>query len=344
MDALSSERQGSAGPSQQHPPQSSPQYQPRTRTTSHPTNTFPRPDLDREHQQQDREPRAEQRPEPQYQQPQPNSRHSNPNSYPNVGSQSNFRNHSYTQMPEPDTRYTGASSTNLNVPPSYNPRPRSSSAPRTPTAQPAPSTRATSPSPSVPSLDELLAMPPENIRALSISHLKAILFRNHVTMGTVVEKSELVAKVERLVEDEKLEREASRRREEEEEAEREEREMAEAIERSRREHEENEMRERARERQANQGGHEEAPSSAPAAETAGNTPMSPKAQAMASHLERTGLCVICQDDEANIAIVDCGHLAMCRNCSDLIMASTKECPLCRTRIITEARLLRIFKS
>lgn len=34
--------------------------------------------------------------------------------------------------------------------------------------------------------------------------------------------------------------------------------------------------------------------------------LTPKAQAMASHLERTGLCVICQDEEANIAIVDCG--------------------------------------
>ena len=70
----------------------------------------------------------------------------------------------------------------------------------------------------------------------------------------------------------------------------------------------------------------------------------PSAQAMASRLERTGLCVICQDEEANIAIVDCGHLAMCRTCADLIMSSTRECPLCRTRIVTEARLLRIFKS
>lgn len=34
--------------------------------------------------------------------------------------------------------------------------------------------------------------------------------------------------------------------------------------------------------------------------------MSEKAKAMASHLERTGLCVICQDEEANIAVVDCG--------------------------------------
>ncbi|KAG1721123.1 uncharacterized protein EDB91DRAFT_1176681 [Suillus paluster] len=29
-------------------------------------------------------------------------------------------------------------------------------------------------------------------------------------------------------------------------------------------------------------------------------------------MERSGLCMICQDQEANIAIVDCGHLAMCQ--------------------------------
>lgn len=81
------------------------------------------------------------------------------------------------------------------------------------------------------------------------------------------------------------------------------------------------------------------------------TPTSPKPvsgvnsrPAMAMNLERNGLCVICQDEEANIAIVDCGHMAMCRACSDLIMNSTRECPLCRTRIVTEARLLRIFKA
>ncbi|KAG0704888.1 hypothetical protein DFH29DRAFT_321845 [Suillus ampliporus] len=49
------------------------------------------------------------------------------------------------------------------------------------------------------------------------------------------------------------------------------------------------------------------------------------------------------DQEANIAIVDCGHLSMCRACSELVLASSRECPLCRTRIVTEARLLRIFK-
>ena len=211
-------------------------------------------------------------------------------------------------------------------------------------------------------------MDPDSIRALSISILKSILFRNHVQTGMVVEKGELVLKVERLIEDEKLERQAAAERADEEE-----REMRDAIERSRREEEERLARvqaaaaaeqEKAADGEASDAASTSNPSfpepQIPAADAGPSMPipepspssspapppgkLTPKAQAMASHLERTGLCVICQDEEANIAIVDCGHLAMCRTCADLIMSSTRECPLCRTRIVTEARLLRIFKS
>jgi len=102
--------------------------------------------------------------------------------------------------------------------------------------------------------------------------------------------------------------------------------------------EERRMREESqREKEKEQGKDASADSAKP-------SPLPPKAQAMAATLERTGLCVICQDEEANIAIVDCGHLAMCRGCSDLVMNSSRECPLCRTRIVTEQRLLRIYKT
>ena len=79
-----------------------------------------------------------------------------------------------------------------------------------------------------------------------------------------------------------------------------------------------------------------------------------------------GLCVVCQDQEATLAVVDCGcvdrdfidprltlryqvisrcvlvsvhcrfgsALIMEPVCSDLIMATSQECPLCRTRIVT----------
>lgn len=55
-------------------------------------------------------------------------------------------------------------------------------------------------------------------------------------------------------------------------------------------------------------------------------PTGPKAS-----VERDGLCVVCQDQEAVFANIDCGHLCMCPDCSKLVMATTRECPMCRTR-------------
>ncbi len=160
------------------------------------------------------------------------------------------------------------------------------------------------------------------IAALSIGSLKEILFKNHVTSRLVVEKGELVARVKTLVEDERAERERKAREEEEE------REYEEEMRRIR----EEETRARASssppaenaqpsERAPAEGAEGSDPIPVPGtsasqdASTAATPPVSsppktstltPKAQAMASRLERTGLCVICQDEEANIAIVDCG--------------------------------------
>ncbi|KAK7018584.1 hypothetical protein R3P38DRAFT_2983370 [Favolaschia claudopus] len=53
------------------------------------------------------------------------------------------------------------------------------------------------------------------------------------------------------------------------------------------------------------------------------------------------LCVICQDEEAIMAVVDCGHMAMCKRCSEVVMSTSRLCPLCRTRI-ADSRLIRIF--
>ncbi len=44
--------------------------------------------------------------------------------------------------------------------------------------------------------------------------------------------------------------------------------------------------------------------------TPSKPPSPPQKSAMMSTLERTGLCVICQDEEANIAIVDCGYVTL----------------------------------
>ncbi|KAL4254736.1 RING-FYVE domain-containing E3 ubiquitin-protein ligase [Abortiporus biennis] len=365
MDAMSGDFQPTPNQSTRPQPQY-PSYQPRQRTTSHPA--FARPDLDPHNQSRSSGQGYPPRPPPSQTRPSPQQR-----GYPGQG-QGAYNRYAPPPGPPPSTNQHSRPNSgyspfvNTSTPtPNQSTRPRSASAPRTPT-----STRPNSPPnpPPIPSLDELLEMPRENISSLSIGSLKGILFRNHVNARLVVEKSELVDKVERLVEDERKEREDSRRREEEEER---------MFEEMRRVAEERNNEERteapvhtegaesnqdetttAGDAEATDSGTSNAepgtsstnPSTSnshPGPDTPPNskvqTPkMTPKAQAMASQLERTGLCVICQDEEANIAIVDCGHLCMCRACSDLIMSSTRECPLCRTRIVTEARLLRIFKS
>ncbi|KAI0090351.1 hypothetical protein BDY19DRAFT_888033 [Irpex rosettiformis] len=335
MEAMNAEYQPPPGSSQQNPQRAQTQTQARARTTSQPS--FPRPDLqsDLPHPP----PRSPPPPgSPYYNMntPHPSAQQTNAQNTPRPG----------MQTPRPSAGTPRSNTPHFNVPPT-NPRSRSTSVPRPPTDTPS----ATPPfRPSLPSLDELLAMSPDDVRALPISTLKAVLFQNHVNARMIVEKSELVSKVQTLINDERAEREAHARREAEED-----RELQEALEASRREH-----AERERERQQPQGPDQAASSasddvpiqdplrsSSPSSASKEETPrqkMSARPQNMASHLERTGLCVICQDEEANIAIVDCGHLCMCRVCSELIMNETRECPLCRTRIVTDARLLRIFKS
>ncbi|KIM86779.1 hypothetical protein PILCRDRAFT_816031 [Piloderma croceum F 1598] len=279
---------------------------------------FSRPDLEPDAQQppphtspQQSQPRTSPRPAPSY--------HHQPPYH---------TNDQYQQRPFPRARadthsppLRPSSAQNLNVPQSSPPPPtRQSTRTRATSASPSPSVHPPTPPPT---LDGLLNMLPEGIQALSIGTLKAILFQNHVNARLILEKSDLVEKVVTLVEDERRDRERKAMEEEEEKR---------AMEEEQRMKEE-----RQRQEEEDKGKNGSTDSAKP-------TTLPPKAQAMAATLARTGLCVICQDEEANIAIVDCGHLAMCRGCSDLIMNSSRECPLCRTRIVTEQRLLRIYKT
>ncbi|ETW77980.1 hypothetical protein HETIRDRAFT_435892 [Heterobasidion irregulare TC 32-1] len=235
----------------------------------------------------------------------------------------------------------------------------------TPPSRPASAAPAVPPQPRapVPTLEQLMNMTEDAIAQMSIGTLKSVLFQNHVNARLLLEKSDLVAKVRALVTDERREREreaALRAREEQEIIERqhammEEHRMREEQLRLEREAREREESERAR---AGDSGAEERDipvqddgEAGVPLEKPGDSPRggdaktsSPVGPSISSSLERSGLCIICQDEEANIAIVDCGHLAMCRGCSELVMSSSRECPLCRTRIVTEGRLLRIFKT
>ena len=133
-------------------------------------------------------------------------------------------------------------------------------------------------------------MTDDEISHLSIGALKAVLFQNHVNARLLLEKSDLVERVKALLGDERQERAreaAIHAREEEEMIARQRAMMEEQYHR-----EEQDRRDRE---QAHSGAqHSELKASPP--------PM----MGTAADLERNGLCVVCQDEEANIAIVDCG--------------------------------------
>ncbi|KAI0261645.1 hypothetical protein BC834DRAFT_1028181 [Gloeopeniophorella convolvens] len=266
-------------------PQSSPPAPPRQPPSSNTTSSFPRPDLGEDQQRASPAPRRT-TPRPQAQpQPQPSAR----------------------AQPYPPPRST--------PPPTAAPRPQYSppSGPppsRPNTAHPT-SGQGTAPGPGS-------SPAPRATRGLAPVDrtLKGVLYHHHVNARLLLEKSDLVARVHALLDDERHERarEAAIHAREEEEA----------IARQHAMMEEQRVREeRARQEREDAAGAAEADR---AAKQQAPTPAAPAAKGTALDLERNGLCVICQDEEANIAIVDCGHLAMCRNCSDLIMASSRECP------------------
>ncbi|TFK49093.1 hypothetical protein OE88DRAFT_466214 [Heliocybe sulcata] len=310
------------------PPSSRPPPQ-RTRSRSH--GDFPRPDLDPDYQRQ-----QQQRP-------------SAGASYRNSPSQDRPWN-AYPGNASAHGRPQPSANTHGNPYPAYVPPPgqgrpqppTATSMPRRDPPAPAPPPRPRSANEPIPTLDELLEMSEDQVARLSVHVLKDVLFHNHVPARQVLEKAELVHKVMALVDQEKRERERKREEERREEEAYQARQQALRDEmRAKQEREEREKRER--EHQGQEGHNEDGQTPGAEGKEEKPKPLTPQAQAMAASLERTGLCVICQDEEANIAVVDCGHLAMCRTCADHIMSSTRECPLCRTRIVTEARLLRIFK-
>lgn len=257
--------------------------------------------------------------------------------------------------PQPQPRFRTASQpqTPPRSAPHSTPRPSPTSTASTPPTRPSTAPRSP-PQPSTPQppppLSALLAMSTSSLSRLPIHTLKQILYEARVRLpADLLEKAELVGRVSAWLEEERTAAEERdiMEREEREQEERERREREEQEERERVEAERSVMETELAESEdahthdfaENAEIHDESqqhpppPSSSP-----------PPSLPRTTLGERSGLCVICQDQEANIAIVDCGHLAMCRACSDLVLASSRECPLCRTRIVTEARLLRIFKT
>jgi hypothetical protein len=184
--------------------------------------------------------------------------------------------------PSPSTRPAPA---NTRPPP-----PRQQHVPKNP--QPKPKPKA-SPPPPVPTILSLVALPRSYLATLSIGTLKAILYENHVRVDfkQVLEKEELIGRVAELVADERRRLERQAREEEREAAE------AAGAKLPTPEAEGDGEAEGSGSGSGSGSGEEATPAMAP--------PTGP-----APDIER-GLCVVCQDEEATLAVVDCGHLAMC---------------------------------
>ena len=53
------------------------------------------------------------------------------------------------------------------------------------------------------------------------------------------------------------------------------------------------------------------------------------------------LCKVCCEDVVNAVFLECGHLVCCLECATKIEKGSRECPICRSRIV---RVVHVFKA
>lgn len=215
--------------------------------------------------------------------------------------QSNFQtNFNYQHNPSPHGHaYTSASQSNFH---SRSPAQMFySSRPRSATSTAPSSTPATAPTPRpplhVPTLNELLDKEESEIAHLPISTLKAILYENRVNISVgVLEKEDLVRKVVALVTDERRDREIRQQEELEEIIRMDQIHIEEA--------EEDQSYTSVAEEQETSHAEEELAQASSSDNV--NSSKQHKSHMVDIPSSHEGLCVVCQDEHANMAIIDCG--------------------------------------
>ena len=51
-------------------------------------------------------------------------------------------------------------------------------------------------------------------------------------------------------------------------------------------------------------------------------------------------CVVCWAHEKNMVCIPCGHVAMCKSCSQAVLKKSGLCPVCRAKIVQVFQLYR----
>ncbi|KAF1792767.1 Zinc finger, RING/FYVE/PHD-type [Phytophthora cactorum] len=60
-----------------------------------------------------------------------------------------------------------------------------------------------------------------------------------------------------------------------------------------------------------------------------------------SEAQRTDECVICFDGPQEAVCVPCGHNAVCMDCAQELLDTTRLCPVCRQQVREVIRLYRV---
>jgi hypothetical protein len=45
-----------------------------------------------------------------------------------------------------------------------------------------------------------------------------------------------------------------------------------------------------------------------------------------------GECILCMDADRRVVLRPCGHLCLCQQCADAVLACDRRCPLCRQEV------------
>lgn len=79
---------------------------------------------------------------------------------------------------------------------------------------------------------------------------------------------------------------------------------------------------------------------------AANNPSAPAASSSTPSADAAGAdsfnesrqCCVCMDRERSAALLPCGHVCVCTECSERLRSRGQSCPICRSRIDTSVRL------
>nr|XP_019042956.1 hypothetical protein I302_08665 [Kwoniella bestiolae CBS 10118]OCF21886.1 hypothetical protein I302_08665 [Kwoniella bestiolae CBS 10118] len=193
----------------------------------------------------------------------------------------------YYRPPPPQNHYRPPPPQNTyRPPPPAQPTPRPPQQARPVTSTPKPQASPAPPPPPVPTILSLVSLPKSYLSSLSIGTLKAILYENHVRVDfkQVLEKEQLIDRVNELIVDERKRLERQRIEEER---------LAAGLSASAPVINGNSPSAENKEEEEGEKTEEEMKTKVPTG------PM--------PEIDR-GLCVVCQDEEATLAVVDCGLL------------------------------------